>query len=434
MKLTRGAQRRGGNGVFFWRVGKAVRDASDQGSRCAVSSAAVTLCVLALWSAPASSQDINDLNIDFHTGPIINSGRVVGLGGAYTSVSEGADGHLINPASFAVRYMYDADDDFSYDFSLSSINDFGSDTNELDLSGRASYDEATFDQIGLNMKWLKFGGGIHLFGQSYSIQVPNSDGTVSVYDYSQEFAVLGFAYNFRGGDVVLGMSLTTGTAELSERGAQSLKMVGGGGMFGALWAPASANFRLGGTFRSRTRLFQRNAEDFEGEEVTNVGRLRAPASVIIPWEAALGWSYMFGPRDYNFKPTFGLWIKRGELKPERKGPRRYLLVSADLVVTGPADNGIGVQSFLAQNDLEQSGQHATVSPRAGVESEFWEDVMVARVGTYYEPSRFEPLAGRIHGTAGLDVHISLWLEWKLGITVDVAENYVNTGFGLGFWH
>lgn len=50
--------------------------------------------------------------IDYSQGPILNSNRIIGMSGAFVSVAEGADAHLVNPASFAMRARHVRNDFF----------------------------------------------------------------------------------------------------------------------------------------------------------------------------------------------------------------------------------------------------------------------------------------------------------------------------------
>ncbi len=396
------------------------------------------LAATAALAAPAAAQDINDLNVDFFQGPINSSGRVIGLGGAYTGIAEGADGHLSNPASYATRYVYEADDTWAWDFAFSGLDDAGRNRQTFDLSGRGVYDSANFGQLGIDAKYKEYGFGIHSFGQIYTMTVDNEDGSQTTFEYDQNFVSLGFAHNFSQGELVLGASLLGGLATIAElnvvgKPIGALEMQGGGLQFGALWARPDKNYRLGASFRTPIIMTQQESDTFTGELVTEFGKLRVPNSVIIPLELSLGASALFGPRQYNITPTFGRPLPEGQDPPLRLLERRYLLVSADVILTGPADAAIGVQDFLAQQ-VQQSGRTASIGLRAGVESEFWEDLMQARAGAYFEPSRFDATPGRLHLTGGLDYHFTLYWEWKIGLTFDLARRYSNVGLGLGFWH
>ena len=96
-----------------------------------------------------------------------------------------------------------------------------------------------------------------------------------------------------------------------------------------------------------------------------------------------------------------------------------------------------------------SGEHVTVQPRLGIETEPVTNVMVTRVGTYIEPSRYLApptpglLAGtRQHFTFGVDAHVFKWdvfglvipTDWRVTIAGDVAPRYHNVGIGIGTWH
>jgi len=55
-------------------------------------------------------------------------------------------------------------------------------------------------------------------------------------------------------------------------------------------------------------------------------------------------------------------------------------------------------------------------------------------GAYYEPSRLTRTEGRLHVTGGLAVRIPLVRDWRLGVSFDWAEDYLNAGLGFGFWY
>ena len=104
-----------------------------------------------------------------------------------------------------------------------------------------------------------------------------------------------------------------------------------------------------------------------------------------------------------------------------------------MVVTGSSPNAIGVRSFLAKSH-QPTGEHLSLSLRFGMEWEAIDNLLVVRGGSYYEPSRFENMGGRIHGTAGFDVRLPALWDWRIGFSMDAANDYVNAGLGVGFWH
>jgi hypothetical protein len=129
--------------------------------------------------------------------------------------------------------------------------------------------------------------------------------------------------------------------------------------------------------------------------------------------------------------------KKVDLDRDYRG-ERYLLVSAEVVIIGPSKNAIGPDGFAEQR-RERVGESVNVSVRVGVESEILRRRLRLRVGSYWEPGRYEGYAGRIHGTASMLLRLfdfSLWghhsLAWAP--SVDVASDFFNLSFLVSFWH
>ena len=122
-------------------------------------------------------------------------------------------------------------------------------------------------------------------------------------------------------------------------------------------------------------------------------------------------------------------------------PRLYLLLTADLLVTGPTADGVGIDGFVDQQRVP-AGEDITYSVRFGVEGEPWAGRLKLRAGTYLEPSRYTDGSSRVHGTAGLDLRLFSWdvfglfddFDIRVGGTIDVAERYLDWGIGVGVWH
>jgi hypothetical protein len=123
-------------------------------------------------------------------------------------------------------------------------------------------------------------------------------------------------------------------------------------------------------------------------------------------------------------------------------PRRYVLVSMSLVLTGATKDAVGVESFL-QRVVARSGDHLVYSPRLGMETEVVPYWVKVRAGTYGEPSRFATSGNRLHGTFGFDAKLFPWrvfglfedgTEWRLGASLDAAPRYFGWGVGVGVWH
>jgi len=178
-----------------------------------------------------------------------------------------------------------------------------------------------------------------------------------------------------------------------------------------------------------------------------------PVSAEVPWTAALGFAYQFGPRRLN--PAFVTAEARARrnaagCEPTREGLKQaarelfeeyeqnqtfYLLVTTELaLIEGGGDFAIGNRLSL---------DRPLVSPRLGVESEVLPRRLRLRTGTYVELPTTAGAPTRVHGTGGLDVKLFEWDVfglvhpfdyWQLSLAADGARSYLNTSFSIGFWH
>jgi len=286
-------------------------------------------------------------------------------------------------------------------------------------------------------------------------------------------------------------------------GGSVLTMAGAAPEIGALVKPDGAPWRVGATVRAPVTAVNTgsSATTTDASGVARAGEFIVPRQVVQPWEVEIGVALQAGPRPLN--PTWlnpemqeapiRLEISRaraeravkyaellrhtpheyyatqqGQLLREEMAiqaienqrlryesarllaqrrarysnwPREKLLFVASALITGPDSNAIAVESFLDQTN-EPFGQHVTVMPRFGVESEPVIDWVRVRAGTYIEPSRFQNGTARDHFTAGADFKLFPFdvfglLEsttWRASFAVDTAPRYFNWGVGIGIWH
>jgi hypothetical protein len=151
-----------------------------------------------------------------------------------------------------------------------------------------------------------------------------------------------------------------------------------------------------------------------------------PNTVESPGRTIVGFAYRFAETPWNQQV-------KTKFRDERS-----LTVAVDLVMAGSSTNGHGIEAFAMQQ-LQRSGAHITISPRAGVESEVLPGRLRLRTGTYWEPQRFDGVKGRVHGTFGVELRALEFRAWglrrgKLGATFDIAREYRNIGLSAGFWH
>jgi hypothetical protein len=124
--------------------------------------------------------------------------------------------------------------------------------------------------------------------------------------------------------------------------------------------------------------------------------------------------------------------------------RFYVLVTASVLLSGPVEDAVGVESFLRQ-EVDRSGESLTYTPRLGVETEAIPHWLKVRVGSYYEPTRFDNglSDGRLHGTASLELKVLPWTVfglfddptwWRVGAVIDGSTRFLSYGFTGGVWH
>jgi len=152
-----------------------------------------------------------------------------------------------------------------------------------------------------------------------------------------------------------------------------------------------------------------------------------------------------------------------QLQKERQArywnwPREMLLVTAELLVTGGVDRGVGLEGFLGQNStangglpgsqIGSSGGEVNFSPRFGIETEPIPGLVHTRLGSYYEPRRLKLTGaditagvGRQHFTFGADLRVlttTFWglvpeITYTLQASVDIAPRYESFSVGIGNW-
>ncbi|MCC7534964.1 MAG: hypothetical protein IT379_02055, partial [Deltaproteobacteria bacterium] len=410
----------------------------------------------------------NQWAIDVHTGPVLGSGRITGLGGAYTALAEGIDGAAWNPATYASRTPWELSwFEIDFAFGLSFPGAFSD--SDFDNNGDVgfSYDDYYFLTLGLRAQFGRVGIGVLARAQLY--QVGGGDDPIDV-----TLTVIngGVGYALFDGQLVLGVATRIATLEIGVPGDDPLVSYGGavGLELGALLRLVDQRWRLG--IAGRTAVAAHDDGTANGtiteDPVTgtrSVAGFVLPREVYLPWELQLGFAFMIGRRPLNVRwrnPRDDDEVFRGNLvrrqrdrlaartrevqaravalgrapTPEdtarwqaedarwqhderarrtreedgldeeherlqrarrrwlRNLSRLYLLVSTELLVTGPTSDGIGLESFLSQR-IQRSGQDVTLAPRLGLEGEPWPNRIRLRIGSYLEPSRFDDVGYRV---------------------------------------
>ena len=376
----------------------------------------LSIAAAALATSSAHAQD--GARVDLHTGPVVSSGRVIGLGGAYRAVAEGADSQLINPAAYTMRAPHTINEWFDWDIALSWFNIGARDGIDLDQSGRAAFEDAQILQFGFNLKFGRHGFGVILAQETYTIS-RLVDGTEQQLLYGQVVPSVGYAYAWDTWS--LGVAVVGSNAEIKRVGEEQpfASLEGAGLQLGAVYHVPESPWRFGATLRT-----QSVGTEFSGDEQA-INSL-VPEAIVLPWSLSFGAARMWGERVFNPINSYG------DGPPGTLGSGRYLMATADVVLTGPTADAVTAQAFL-DADSEAVNIPASLSLHAGAEAEVIANRLRVRTGTYYEPDRLAPLAGRWHLTGGADLAFEWGWTWRLGAVVDAADAYLNVGLGLGLW-
>jgi len=422
-----------------------------------------TVLVLIVWiAAPAEAVRAqepslagNDFSIDAVTTPVLASSRITGLAGAYTALAEGIDGAPWNPASYASRSLYEIAP-FEYDLTASLLfggGAFGRNDYFLNGSGDGfGVKDFLFMDAGFRLQFGSFGFGSQLQLQAYALPAHDNARGAQVHLLSVHG---GAGYGFYDGQLVIGVgaravSLRTSVDHGKE---EAFALEGGGAEAGVLYRPERLPLRIGAAFRMPVRSVVGGPEErskSERSQPSQVAGLWRPNTIELPWEVQAGVALQLGPRPLNrryrtvseFEPRSGCalhttpTITLDTLRDELNAiPRRYLLISFDLVLLGPIDNAIGVDAFFQQRRRTRGKSWSTVT-RLGLESELLPHRFKLRIGSYIEQSRYAGVPLRVHSTAGFDLRLFALFgeQWRTSFVIDAARDYLSWGMSIGLWH
>lgn len=461
----------------------------------------VMVCAAVHAQSPQGEPLTSDnFSIDLVTGPIVGPNRVVSLGGAYTALGYGIDNSVLNPAAYGARTLWDTR---WFEFDITVDYNPGVLLRQIDFinNGKSGARSTDFLFVTLGASGiagdLGFGGivrsqnyrigdtaQLELILANYGLCYAFMDGQLLVGVGARTASLT--LKNLQGDDP-LGVFTHTGPEAGAILGLADLPYRVGFAMRTAVEAkpdtpkPSELSFRspktvtlpaefsLGFAYQLGNRPLNRrwiNPHDRE-RDLRNemlVRRLRRQreqakrereAAGAPPPTAASVPEWLLEPRDPAFwhienqrianeDVELAQEIERAEQRHAaaiRSLSRKYLLVSADVLLIGATDSGIGLDSYLQQL-RQDSGKRTSVSFRLGVEGEPIPDRLRLRVGSYLEPSRFVGVDPRIHVTMGSDLKLFEFdmfglvskFDLRITATLDVAERYRNFGVSVGIWH
>jgi len=386
---------------------------------------AVTLLPLSANAQPFDPVTDRDFTIDLFQGPVLGSGKIIGMGGAAVATAEGAAGVVANPASPAVRPAT-SNDKWDWDWNIDWLNpelgdDFDNNGIETDEANIGKSGVITGGVIVNYKKWA--------FGVSAGVQSFQIVQGMEQFEPQAVIAHVVLARTFFRDTLSVGVGVRGGNFELRRiEGDARVKLISVTSAAleaGAVWMPADRDIRVGSSFALATVT---NEEPASTCDPLDCEGFILPNNVQAPWKLSTGFAWRRAATRWNKKV------------PSRWRDERALVLAADIVVTGAVDNGYGLERYILAKELQPSGRTVNFSYRLGADYEWKPGWLRIRGGTYWEPGRFEEVGGRLHATVGLDVRIWSFCFWseryraRLSLTGDVAEHYGNGAVSIGLWH
>lgn len=405
--------------------------------------------------------DSSDYTLDFYEGPILASSRIIGLGGSFAPLTEGVVGYRHNPAAVAMRVPWSKSwVDWELDGSITSPSSITNTDFDNNGDGAFATNAASFVRVGAGLQFGPWGLGIHADVSSFDLEARANEGSDMAVSLLRGGVVAG--RSFFDGQLVFGLGFGVHAVDFEVIGGEegTLASVAGADVqLGGMWAPEAIPIRLG--VSARLPLTDEESDTPEGIPADASGNYVVegyyiPRKITAPIELQ-GAIAMQLLRPLNTRwqnPRLRAHTESSLARRDANAAaalaneaairsRGRLLLSAGLQVTLPTRDGLGVESFMRQV-VERSGRSVSLSPRLGVEGEPIPNYLILRGGTYLEPTRFAASSPRLHGTAGLDVHIPVpWsvfglfrddTTFRVGGAVDSAARYFGWTVSAGVWH
>lgn len=423
----------------------------------------------------------SDYTVDLFQGPVLATTRIVGLAGAFLPIAEGSAGMVYNPASASVRPSWSTTrDDWDLDAGITFPASVGGTDYDNNGSVGFRYRDFVWGALSGYVQHDRLGLGVSLSGQTWSLGAPSAAAVVPGTDENVQGLILRLfradlvaSWGFAEEQLHVGGGLRVvsfwGIGTVTDGAERTLFNTNGVGLQGGvLYTPYKLPLRLGATVRTPVLGAVDEAEsrvqpNAQGDRV--VGDFYLPTHIDLPWEIEWGAAFQLGPRALNKRwrdedrrtgpdveaerrmkgnrrePAY-LAARRLLEREEAARPRRKLLVSTSMLLSGPVANAVGFESML-ERTVNRSGERATITLRGAAEAEVVPGWVQVRAGSYMEPTRFRGASARLHGTFGLETKLFEWTmfglfhegtSWRVSGAVDRARDYFGWSVGAGVWH
>lgn len=258
--------------------------------------------------------DTSDYTVDLTRGVVIGTSRVTGLAGAGTSIAQGVEGGLENPAAVAWRGPQWPD---WYDYWLALGFIYPLESGDFYNSGQVFGDSESFDDQdffflipGFYWQMWNFGIGLAIDAQFVTINNITNPSTGDLDKLRLRFTTfhLQVGYGFLDGQLVVGAGLRIlrqrafFSSNLIARG-DSFDTLGIGGEVGVIAQPHDKRWRLGASVYPRMSTGRRTRGVPSTPPNGEPANFFLPDATTLPTSGSVGFSYQFGPR-----PTNPPWI------------------------------------------------------------------------------------------------------------------------------
>jgi len=267
-------------------------------------------------SAQADGTDLTEggFNVDLARGPVLGTGQITGMGGAFTALSTGIDAAAWNPAAYASRTHWGIDW-FDWDLSLTAnpgtVGSVDFDNNGREDAWRSDTtmsegEEQRFQYaaVGLGLQFGAFGVGALWLVETYQIDLGEA-GTTRI---DLATGHMGVGYHVADGQFVIGGGVRTAILTIdapqgdvatgTQRQTELVNFVGGSLEVGGLLRLVGRPWRLGAALR--LPVVSTLSED-AGMPPPVDGVSALPKQVRLPWEAQFGVAWQFGERPLNLR-------------------------------------------------------------------------------------------------------------------------------------
>jgi hypothetical protein len=401
---------------------------------CIAGSSAVLVAIAGTAAAkPILTPIVNrDYALDMWSTIPFGDSAALAMGGANVARAVGSSGALDNPTASAIRKS--TDDVWGLDYHIDYLNgslssDYGNAGIDYTEFNNGTKPDQTSQQLTLGGALRVYNVGAAISGTVRSMNLgadPASGGDVFAETALVKASLAAF---IDGPDIAIGIGAQGAYFNMQTDCAgpscgNLFTVSGWGAQLGMTWVPHMQSFRLGGVLSTGI-----TGSDVTGGSCTDPMSCDGyilPDKVVVPAAASAGIAYRFAPSEWNQQTP-------GAFRDEQS-----LTVELDVLTSAPVSNAYGLDAF-AIHYLEQSDQHVSVSPRGGFEWEMIPGRFRLRGGSYWEPSRFDGVDGRVHGTFGLELRVFEADVWglrrgRITLTGDVARDYSNLGISIGLWH